>query len=54
MIIGMTGEVIGDGGVIFVVINVDSDAIRFFAHGGGFVRGKNRNLWFAREKGNAI
>ena len=54
MMIGVTGIVIGGGGVIFVVINFDSDAIRFFAHGGGFVHGKNRNLWFAREKGSAI
>ena len=48
------GIVIGGGGVIFVVINVGSDATRFFAHGGGSVHGKNRNLWFAREKGSAI
>ena len=54
MMSGVTGIVIGGGGVIFVVINVGSDATRFFAHGGGFVHGKIRNLWFAREKGNAI
>ena len=51
---GMTGVVIGGGGVIFVVINVGFDAIRFFAHGGGSVHGKIRNLWSAREKSNAI
>ena len=54
MMSGVTGIVIGGGGVIFVVINVGSDATRFFAHGGGSVHGKIRNLWFAREKGNAI
>ena len=41
MICGMTGEVIGDGGVIFVVINVGFDIIRFFARGGHPGHGKN-------------
>ena len=54
MMSGMTGVVIGGGGVIFVVINVGFDAIRFFAHGGGSVHGKIRNLWAPKEQSNAL
>jgi hypothetical protein len=54
MIVGVTGVVKDDGGMIVVVINVGFDANRFPARCGDFVRGIDRTHGSATEKGNNI